>query len=239
MAVVNQFFPEISIHEAYARLRRIMLCIGSQLSCISIHEAYARLRHSVVTSINGATEISIHEAYARLRPAVRSLFQDWMIFQSTKPTQGFDGKPHSVQGDGRRISIHEAYARLRHGPRSLSITPSHISIHEAYARLRQQTSTIIIPSAPCLLFNITTFERDHQYTFLFFTLLSSNILILSGANPPGKSCSLVVRTVGSFLYIVNLSFFTSLHPYHPAARKNKNTAQDIFPCLSSYVLAGQ
>ena len=170
----------------------------------------------MVTSINGATEISIHEAYARLRPAVRSLFQDWMIFQSTKPTQGFDGKPHSVQGDGRRISIHEAYARLR-----------------------QQTSTIIIPSAPCLLFNITTFERDHQYTFLFFTLLSSNILILSGANPPGKSCSLVVRTVGSFLYIVNLSFFTSLHPYHPAARKNKNTAQDIFPCLSSYVLAGQ
>ena len=159
--------------------------------------------------------ISIHEAYARLRRQSSLTRRRQKIFQSTKPTQGFD------------IWIARVGVLLL------------ISIHEAYARLRQQTSTIIIPSAPCLLFNITTFERDHQYTFLFFTLLSSNILILSGANPPGKSCSLVVRTVGSFLYIVNLSFFTSLHPYHPAARKNKNTAQDIFPCLSSYVLAGQ
>ena len=57
----------ISIHEAYARLRLVVDSEDRVVIIISIHEAYARLRLDENTYGSTTVHISIHEAYARLR----------------------------------------------------------------------------------------------------------------------------------------------------------------------------
>ena len=58
------------------------------------------------------SKISIREAYARLRLGGDKSCLAGFLFQSTKPTQGFD-QPYLTRYSNMLISIHEAYARLR------------------------------------------------------------------------------------------------------------------------------
>ena len=106
-------FMKISIHEAYARLRRYAHCTFLELFQISIHEAYARLRLFEWENLPETCDISIHEAYARLRLLSGCSIDNFSLFQSTKPTQGFDTDPFQTSAYQNNISIHEAYARLR------------------------------------------------------------------------------------------------------------------------------